>query len=100
MWPAPEYVYRRMFFPDRVPDEYAWTCTMNPEVRAYGGLAIQRMAIEDWLEVIQKEAERGDGHIGPGINPNLGRAPEYGDCDCPSCTHNRKMEEEEMMAEL
>ncbi len=54
MQPPPEMVYRRFYFSNGVPEEYAWT-TRNDEIRKYGGMAIQRMTVDAWLALIQKE---------------------------------------------
>ena len=91
MWPPPEYVYRRINFPNGVPDEYAWTCTLNPEVRENGGCGLQRMTVDDWLVMIEQEEKRTDGHIGRTIRGNLPRPAEHGECDCPVCTRNRPL---------
>jgi hypothetical protein len=98
MWPAPAYVYRRFNFPAGVPDEYAWTCELAPEMREHGGIGLQRMTIADWLEMVAQEKLRTDGHLGPTPDGNLPRPPENGDCDCPVCTHNRTILEERAAA--
>ncbi|HEX4809855.1 MAG TPA: hypothetical protein VH325_13040 [Bryobacteraceae bacterium] len=56
--PKPELVYRRLFFPDGVPIQYQWT---NPRKgqSANGGLAMQRMTVETWLSLREKERESG-----------------------------------------
>jgi hypothetical protein len=98
MWPPPEYVYRRFNFPSGVPDEYAWTCEMSPQMREHGGMGIQRMTVDHWLEMMEEEKSRTDGHVGPAPDGNLPRPPEHGDCDCPVCTHNRRILEERKAA--
>ena len=85
MLPPPEFVYRRLHFPDGVPPEYWWTCSQEPERRARGGLGTQRMTVETWLTVVEREKARADGHIGPTGVGNLPRAPEHGECGCGSC---------------
>ena len=59
-WPAPELVYRRLHFVDGVPEEYAWT-TAEESIRVSGGLGIQRMTVDRWLELIETEKARGTG---------------------------------------
>ncbi|HEX4810698.1 MAG TPA: hypothetical protein VH325_17310 [Bryobacteraceae bacterium] len=56
--PKPDLVYRRLFFPDGVPIQYQ--CT-NPRKgqSANGGLAMQRMTVETWLSLREKEREAG-----------------------------------------
>ena len=83
MWPAPELVYRRINFPDGVPPEYYWA-TSNEQARQFGCCGIQRMTIDTWLDTIERESSRTDGHIGPTEVPNLPR-PD-GKCSCPVCT--------------
>jgi hypothetical protein len=88
MWPAPKFVYRRFNFPYGVPEEYAWTCPEGADRNDYAGMGIQRMTVDDWLEMIEEEAERTDGHVGPTLIGNLPRPAEHGECDCPVCTEN------------
>jgi hypothetical protein len=83
MWPAPELVYRRINFPDGVPPEYYWA-TSDEQVRKFGCCGIQRMTIDIWLETIDREKLRTDGHVGPTDVPNLPR-PD-GTCTCPVCS--------------
>jgi hypothetical protein len=85
MWPPPELVYRRVNFPDGVPEEYFWA-TSDERARKMGCCGIQRMTIDTWLDVIELESTRTDGHIGPTPVPNLPR-PD-GKCTCPVCTAN------------
>ncbi len=85
-WPPPEMVYRRMHFVNGVPPEYYWT-TSNESIRATGGMGIQRMTTDTWLELIEKEKELGAGHLLP--CGNLPRPEERGGCDCPTCSNNR-----------
>jgi hypothetical protein len=87
MLPPPEMVYRRLHFVGAVPPEYYWT-TDDERKRAIGGSGIQRMTIDTWLEVIEREKNNGTGHIGP-CGGNLPRPEERGGCDCEVCTHNR-----------
>jgi hypothetical protein len=87
MLPPPEMVYRRLHFVGPVPPEYYWT-TDDGQKRAIGGMGIQRMTVDTWLEVIEREEANGTGHIGP-CGGNLPRPEERGGCDCEVCTHNR-----------
>jgi hypothetical protein len=56
--PKPALVYRRLFFPDGVPDLYQWTRPRKGQA-ANGGLAIQRMTRETWLSLREKERQTG-----------------------------------------
>ena len=85
-WPPPEMVYRRLNFVDGVPHEYHWT-TSDETLRERGGCGIQRMTVDTWLELIEKEKALGTGHILP--TGNLPRPEERGGCDCKVCSHNR-----------
>jgi hypothetical protein len=87
---APELVYRRIHFPQGIPEEYRWAAASTPEMFERGGCGIQRMTVETWLEVIEREAARGTGHVGPTGVGNLPRPEERGGCDCPVCTRNRE----------
>lgn len=89
MLPPPEMVYRRLHFVGPVPPEYYWT-TDDEQKRAIGGMGTQRMTIDTWLEVIEREEASGTGHIGP-CGGNLPRPEERGGCDCEVCTHNREI---------
>jgi hypothetical protein len=86
MDPPPEYVYRRFHFLNGVPQEYAWAGG-TADIRERGGAGVQRMLVDTWLDVIEREKERGDGHIGP-CGGNLPRPKERGGCDCEVCTKN------------
>lgn len=88
MLPPPELVYRRMNFIGGVPSEYFWT-TADPVTRNYGGQGIQRMEVDVWLQVIEKEKLSATGHIGPTGVGNLPRPMDRGGCDCETCTQNR-----------
>jgi hypothetical protein len=88
--PPPEFVYRRINFPDGIPDEYRWTNSQaSPERLKRGGCGIQRMTVDTWLNIIEREKLRDDGHIGPTGVGNLPRPQETGGCNCPTCTHNQ-----------
>jgi hypothetical protein len=56
--PKPDLVYRRLFFPDGVPIQYQWTKPRNGQ-SANGGMAMQRMTVETWLSLREKEREAG-----------------------------------------
>ena len=86
-WPAPEMVYRRMHFVHGVPHEYAWA-TSDERIRKSGGMGIQRMTVDTWLELIEKEKALGTGHLLP-CGGNLPRPEERGGCDCAVCSKNR-----------
>jgi hypothetical protein len=60
-----------------------------PERLKRGGCGIQRMTVDTWLNVIEREKLRSDGHIGPTGVGNLPRPQETGGCSCPTCTHNQ-----------
>ncbi|MBV9266067.1 MAG: hypothetical protein JO061_07860, partial [Acidobacteriaceae bacterium] len=83
MLPAPEVVYRHLHFPDGVPDEYAWAVP-DKRARKAGGSGVQRMTIDTWLDVIERESERADGHIGATGVGNPPSEQENG-CKCPVC---------------
>jgi len=87
MIPAPEMVYRRLHFVNGVPPEYSWT-TDDAVTRERGGMGTQRMTVDTWLELIEREEATGTGHVGP-CGGNLPRPEERGGCDCETCTHNR-----------
>jgi hypothetical protein len=83
MIPPPTLVYRRLNFVDGVPPEYLWT-TNDPVTIEFGGMATQRIRLETWLALIEKEKASGTGHLqGCEIMP---RPEERGGCDCESCT--------------
>jgi hypothetical protein len=86
MLPPPEFVYRRINFPDGIPPEYNWAGPRNDIHRERGGCGIQRMTVDTWLNVIEREKLREDGHIGPTGVGNLPRPQEHGPCSCPVCT--------------
>ena len=91
LWPPPEFVYRRFNFVDGVPEEYAWA-TDDETTRQLGGMGIQRMTVDTWLDLIDEEKELGTGHmLSTGTLP---RPEEHGGCDCNVCSHNRKVLEE------
>lgn len=87
MMPAPEFVYRRLNFPDGIPSEYDWVGVIDENHRQRGGMGIQRMTVDTWLDLIDAESTREDGHLNP--TGNLPRPEEHGGCDCDVCTRNR-----------
>jgi hypothetical protein len=89
MLPPPDFVYRRLNFPDGIPPEYDWVGVIDENHRQRGGMGIQRMTIDTWLELVDSEAQRGDGHLSP--TGNLPRPEEHGGCDCTICTRNREI---------
>lgn len=91
MDPPPELVYRRLEFVGGIPPEYHWSSSSHPERFQSGGAGIQRMTVDTWLEVIEREKASGTGHIGPTGVGNLPRPKERGGCDCEICTHNREI---------
>jgi len=84
MFPPPELVYRRINFPDGVPDVYSW-CGPTQEIREFGGCGIQRMTLDTWLMVVEQEKGFSDGRIGGTGVGNLPRPEERGGCECASC---------------
>lgn len=92
MYPPPELVYRRLNFLHGVPIEYDWAAPTD-EIRKWGGGGIQRMTVDTWLEVTEREKEYGDGHIGPTGVGNMPRPKEHGGCECPSCLSGEEMGE-------
>ena len=88
-WPPPEFVYRRFNFVDGVPEEYAWA-TDDETTRQLGGMGMQRMTVDTWLDLIEEEKELGTGHMLPTLT--LPRPEEHGDCKV--CTHSKKVLEE------
>jgi hypothetical protein len=91
MDPPPELVYRRLEFIGGIPPEYHWSSSSHPERFQTGGAGLQRMTVDTWLEVIEREKASGSGHIGPTGVGNLPRPKERGGCDCEICTHNREI---------
>ena len=87
---APELVYRRFNFRAGVPPEYLWTMP-NKQTLLYGGGGIQRLTVEQWREVVERERESGSEHVGPTGVGNLPRPNERGGCECPVCTLNQEL---------
>lgn len=98
MLPAPDLVYRRFHFPSGVPTEYHWA-TKNPQARERGGMGIQRMTVDHWLHLIEREKREGTGHLGPTGVPNLPRPAEHGVCECEVCTRLAELSEANSQAE-
>ena len=90
MWPAPDLIYRRLSFANGVPDEYAWT-TVDAVTRERGGMGIQRMSVDTWLDVMEREQATATGHVGPTGVGNLPRPMSRGGCDCEVCAGNREL---------
>jgi hypothetical protein len=91
MLPPPTLVYRRMNFVDGVPPEYRWAA--DEDKWELGGCGIQRMTVDTWLEVIEKEKQSGTDLLMP--VPNLPRPKERGGCDCEACRFNEERLERE-----
>jgi hypothetical protein len=87
MLPPPDMVYRRLNFPAGVPSEYYWA-SHDPDARKWGGTGIQRMTVDTWLRVIEREKAEGTGHIGPTGIGTLQRPEENGVCECQVCIRN------------
>lgn len=83
MDPPAEFVYRRLNFPNGVPAEYFWA-TDDPVRRERGGLCIQRMTFQTWLNQIEFEKHFPGGHL-KSCPRQLPRPEEHGRCDCPVC---------------
>ena len=92
MLPPPEFVYRRLNFPDGIPPPYDWCGAPRDTPREHGGCGIQRMTIDTWLDLIDREKHRADGHIGPTGLGNLPRPSEHGLCSCKTCTANQALQ--------
>lgn len=56
--PKPDFIYRRLFFPDGVPAQYQWTRPRKGQA-TNGGLAMQRMTVDTWLSLRAMERETG-----------------------------------------
>ncbi len=88
---APDVVYRRLNFPQGIPAEYRWTADAGAQQVELGGMGTQRMTVDTWLDVIEREAASGTGHVGPTGVGNLPRPKERGECECAVCTRNREV---------
>lgn len=85
--PPPEMVIRRINFPDGIPPEYEFLGVRDEEHRRNGGLALQRMTVNMWLEAIEKEKQAGTGHLGPVFN-----LPDFTEqCECAACRDTRSL---------
>ena len=89
--PERDLVYRRFHFADGVPEEYAWTLH-DPSMEMRGSSGIQRLRPGTWLTQVEKE-KKNKGHMLPCAN--VPRPEERGGCDCPTCSWNRELMEEE-----
>ncbi|MBV9765771.1 MAG: hypothetical protein JOZ48_13075 [Acidobacteriaceae bacterium] len=78
MDPPPEMVCRRLNFVNGIPPEYYWA-TQDEERRQHGGGGIQRMSIDTWLDLIDREQADPSGHIGP-CGGNLPKPKERKGC--------------------
>ena len=90
---APDLVYRRLNFPQGIPAGYRWTADADAPQVELGGMGTQRMTVDTWLEVIEREEASGTGHVGPTGVGNLPRPKERGGCDCEACARNREVME-------
>ncbi len=90
MNPRPDLVYRRVEFIGSIPPEYRWTAH-HPEQFEAGGAGVQRMTVDTWLDVVEREKNSGSGHIGPTGVGNLPRPKERGGCECETCARNREI---------
>ena len=89
MDPPPELVYRRLYFVNGIPPEYLWAVKQqDTEKQVRGGSGVQRMTVDTWLEVIEREKASGSPHLGPTGVGNLPRPRDRGGCDCEVCTKN------------
>ena len=100
MWPPPDHVYRRIFFPQGVPMDYRWLKVDDPAQYDMGIWFIQRVTIDDWLLMIEREEKTGTGHIGRPIRDNLLAEPGARVCYCPSCRIARRKQEQKLKEEL
>lgn len=66
--PKPDLIYRRICFPDGVPKLYEWTRPRKGQAEL-GGLAMQRVTLDTWRDLMQKE--RLTGHVEPSGLPAL-----------------------------
>ncbi len=85
MMPAPTGVLRRLHFPDGIPAEYDWVGVRDAEMRQRGGSGVQRMTVDTWLEVKEREEAEPDGHLLPVPKLRRGRDEHAGACECPVC---------------
>lgn len=93
---VPDLVYRRLNFPQGIPAEYRWTANPDAQQVELGGMGTQRMTVDTWLDVIEREAASGTGHVGQTSVGNLPRPKERGECECAICTRNREVLERRM----
>jgi hypothetical protein len=98
MLPPPDMVYRRLNFPAGVLSEYFWA-SHDPDARKWGGTGIQRMTVDTWLRVTEREKAEGTGHIGPTGIGTLQRPEENGVCECQVCARNTATSETRILEE-
>ena len=93
MDPPPVLIYRRFNFVHGVPREYAWA---KPDLhtRTFGGLFLQRITVEDWIELMESERQQQSPHA-IGAKNHQPRPAAFGPCPCPACTARRIKEEQE-----
>ena len=87
MDPPPELIYRRLYFVHGVPAEYCWVGP-TPEMQLHGGLALERITLEEWPSILTVEVDAVDGVVIPARNP-VGRPEDLGPCPCVRCTEER-----------
>jgi len=87
MDPPPDMIYRRLNFIHGVPPEYLWI-EPTPEFQMYGGLFLQRVTVEEWPEIMEREQTAGDGHVVSARFPQP-RPEVLGPCPCARCTAER-----------
>jgi hypothetical protein len=90
MTPTPDLIYRRIFFRNGVPPEYAWVKPTDQQ-REFGGICIQRLTVDEWKNRIEAEAEQDppSNHVGPSPDPRP-KPKVRGECECQACQVNRQ----------
>ena len=66
---------RYISFPQGVPPEYDWT-RLDEFRKRTDMIGVQKMSYDTWLEVIQREAASGSGHVGPVVPIDSDPEPE------------------------
>ena len=87
MDPPPDLIYRRLNFVGPVPKEYSWTGP-DERCRRWGGHALQRLIVEDWLWVLEKERRSGSIHA-LASRAQQPRPEQFGPCPCFRCKAKR-----------
>jgi hypothetical protein len=87
MDPQPDLIYRRFNFVNGVPREFLWT-GVPPQFQLYGGLFLQRITLDEWPVLLEKERNSGTDLVIPAVNPQ-GRPEALGPCPCEWCTEER-----------